>query len=186
MNINAKKVTRRLLAIAIYIIFQQYAIGATVFVPAQASGGFGKPGDGTALISAANVTKKGTVIIRYISGTISDSVAHAVGPRGATYNQGTGFQTPLQESSGTAFGVVRNQWALIGAFVPKSTTQLTGFSATDGSKAVNIIGIPPNALFFVGSYYTLDVPGPGTLYLGINDPGVADNSGGYTVTVLTP
>ncbi|HSF18342.1 MAG TPA: hypothetical protein VLK65_22610 [Vicinamibacteria bacterium] len=188
MSKQAQKMLLMLLGIVINPVLLQNAAAETAFafVPAQASGGFGIPGDGVPLIQAATFHRKGTVTIKYVSGTISDSVANGIGPRGGRLDQGTGLQTPLQEAVGTAFGVVKNQWALIGAFVPKSVADSTEFSAVDGSKGTAAVGIPPNSLFFIGNYYTLDVSGPGTLYLGINDPGVADNSGGYTVKIITP
>lgn len=162
------------------------AATATVTVPAKASGRFGNPGDGTALIPAIKVSGKGTITISYVSGTISDSVAFNVGPKGAAYDIGQNYQSPLQEATGTAFGIVKNHWALIGAFVPDSTVKSTGFSAVDGTKSLTAIGITPNTLFFVGSYTAIDVNGPGTLFLGINDSGVADNTGGFTVKVVSP
>jgi hypothetical protein len=57
-----------------------------------------------------------------------------------------------------------------------------GFQALDGTKLATGLGVMPNRLFFVGTYNVIS-EGPGTLYLGINDPGVADNSGSLTVTV---
>jgi hypothetical protein len=49
-------------------------------------------------------------------------------------------------------------------------------------EAHNWGGIMPNYLFLVGSYNYLEVTGAGTLYLGINDWKVEDNSGSLTVT----
>jgi hypothetical protein len=72
--------------------------------------------------------------------------------------------------------------SLIGAFVPEPLVNTSGFQALDGTKLTSGVGITPDRLFFVGTYNVISV-GPGTLYLGINDPGVADNSGSLTVTV---
>jgi hypothetical protein len=58
-----------------------------------------------------------------------------------------------------------------------------GFQSLDGTLLTSGVGIMPNLLFFVGTYNVIQVSGPGTLYLGINDGGVSDNSGSITVTV---
>lgn len=165
---------------------QTIAATATVTVPAKASGRFGNPGNGEPLIPAIKVSGKGTITISYASGTISDSAVFNVGPKGATYAIGRSYQTPLQEAVGTAFGIVRNHWALIGAFIPDSIVKSPGFSALDGAKNLTTIGIAPNTLFFIGEYTAIDVNGPGTLFLGINDPGADDNIGGFTVKVVGP
>jgi len=41
----------------------------------------------------------------------------------------------------------------------------------------------PNGLFFIGTGKTFSVHHAGTLFLGINDTLVGDNSGGFNVTV---
>ena len=82
-----------------------------------------------------------------------------------------------------AVSASQNAIALMGAFVPQLWTQESGFVAMDGTKLANGIGIMPNQLFFVGSNNYIQVRGPGTLYLGINDWFVDDNSGSLTVTV---
>jgi hypothetical protein len=74
----------------------------------------------------------------------------------------------------------------MGAFVPASIAQGAGFSAVDGTKALAAVGIPPSALFFVGQYTTVEVSGPGTLFLGINDSVAEDNGGGFMVEVSGP
>ncbi|MDQ1352391.1 MAG: hypothetical protein QG657_2697 [Acidobacteriota bacterium] len=157
---------------------------ATVVVPGNATGGFGNPPVGyVPLIPALKVYAKGTIIISYISGTITDSGGVNAGPNGATYVLAPWDQMPLQEVVGTMAGTVPNLNALIGAFVPASTVKINGFAAVDGTKALAPVGIPVNALFFVGTYATVDVNGPGTLFLGINDGYVGDNGGSFTVKV---
>jgi hypothetical protein len=159
------------------------ASAATVVVPGNASGGFGNPSSGyVPLISALKVCGRGTIIISYKSGTVTDCGLNA-GPKGVTYVLEPWDQMPLQEVVGTLSGTVPNLNALIGAFVPASTVKTTGFAAVDGTKALAPVGIPPNALFFVGIYATVEVNGPGTLFLGINDGYVSDNGGSFTVTV---
>jgi len=75
---------------------------------------------------------------------------------------------------------VDNMAALIGVFVPLSRTQERGFSAVDGTKNVATVGIMPDGLFFIGENKTISVNEAGTLFLGINDGGAVDNSGGFT------
>jgi hypothetical protein len=76
-----------------------------------------------------------------------------------------------------------NAMALMGAFVPQEWVDTPGFAALDGTKMTTGVGIMPNQLFFVGTNNYLQVTGPGTLYLGVNDWYVDDNSGSVTVTV---
>jgi hypothetical protein len=157
---------------------------ATVVVPGNASGGFGKPALGyVPLVSALKVFGKGTITISYKSGTVTDYGGVNTGPKGVTYALEPGDQMPLQEAVGTMSGTVPNLDALIGAFVPASTVKTAGFAAVDGTKGLAPVGIPPGALFFVGKYTTVEVNGPGTLFLGINDGLVGDNGGSFTVTI---
>ena len=156
---------------------------AAVVVPGNATGGFGNPATGyVPLISALKVCSRGTIIISYKSGTVTDCGVNA-GPKGITWVLEPWDQMPLQEAVGTLSGTVPNLNALIGAFVPASTVETSGFAAVDGTKALAPVGIPLNALFFVGKYATVEVNGPGTLFLGINDGYVDDNGGSFTVTV---
>jgi hypothetical protein len=76
----------------------------------------------------------------------------------------------------------------MGAFVPQSVVTSPGFSPVDNTKVMNdvLVGITPNMLFFVGGHTKLEVNGPGTLYLGIDDDIVSDNSGSLTVRVSVP
>ncbi len=157
---------------------------ATVVVPGNATGGFGNPAVGyVPLVPALEVHGKGTIIISYKSGTITDCGGVNAGPKGVTYVLAPWDQMPLQEVVGTLAGTVPNLNALIGAFVPASTVETSGFAAVDGTKALAPVGIPLNALFFVGKYATVEVNGPGTLFLGINDGYVDDNGGSFTVAV---
>ena len=76
--------------------------------------------------------------------------------------------------------------ALIGTFVPAARVNHSGFTAIDGTKGATRVGIKPNDLFFIGEGRTFEVGEAGTLFLGINDTGVRDNSGGFTVEVTGP
>jgi hypothetical protein len=44
----------------------------------------------------------------------------------------------------------------------------------------------PDGLFLIGAGKTFSVSEAGTLFLGINDCEVSDNSGGFNVTVTGP
>ena len=48
------------------------------------------------------------------------------------------------------------------------------------------VGIMPNGLLFIGTGKTFSMSEAGTLFLGINDPGVSDNSRDFNVTVTGP
>jgi hypothetical protein len=157
----------------------------TVAVPANANGNFGFGGTGgfAPLAKAITVRSAGTITIQYLSGTwcISPNIC-GIGPNGIQYNLDSRYGTPLQEVLGLTFGSATNVGALIGAFVPTSLVNTSGFQALDETKLVSGVGITPNHLFFVGTYNVISVPA-GTLYLGINDPVPADNSGSLAVTV---
>lgn len=158
-----------------------------VFVPGNASGAFGNGiNQVVPFVPAITVTGPGTITVTYVSGTVDYGVGVEVGPNGGSY-PGKGGQWPLQEARGIApHTKINNMAALIGVFVPQSRVLRKGFNALDGTKNVTRVGIMPGGLFFIGESRTFDVKEAGTLYLGINDPGVADNSGGFTVEVSGP
>jgi len=154
----------------------------SVFVPGNASGYFGTPADVVVpLVPALTVNRPGTITVTYVSGTVTDSTL-VVGPNGTKYNN-SGAQFPLQEAFGKSYGWVNNLDALMGVFVPECRVNTPGFQAIDGTKAATKIGIIPSGLFFIGQGKTFHVTVAGTLFLGINDWGVIDNSGGFNVTV---
>jgi hypothetical protein len=74
----------------------------------------------------------------------------------------------------------------MGAFVPAAMESNPGFVPIDMTKRKSGYGIMPNQLFFVGSYNVIQVNGPGTLYLGMNDMFTDDNSGFLKVEVTSP
>jgi hypothetical protein len=113
------------------------------------------------------------------------------GPEGASCSSCQAGQTPLHESRGEGHRKLDKVGALIGIFVPAWRVQQTGFQAIDGTKGIPtsgplVLGICPADLLFVGESKTFDVTEAGTLFLGINDPQVGDNSGGFNVTVTGP
>jgi hypothetical protein len=157
----------------------------TVFVPGKASGDFGNPvATLVPFVPALTVTGPGTIQVTYISGMVQFG-GGPTGPNGAPWDLGT-VQTPLQEARGVAHGHVNNLAALIGVFVRKSRVDAPGFQPIDGTKNLTPAGIIPSTLFFIGTSKTINVHGAGTLFLGINDEGVEDNSGGFMVQVTGP
>jgi len=164
------------------------AAQTNVFVPGNASGCFGNADYGcpVPLVAALAVGGPGTITVTYVSGKVCwETCAHKTGPNGVLAKAG-GFQTPLQEAHGISGAWMHHLAALIGVFVPQSRIQRAGFSALDGTKNLAPVGIMPNGLFFIGTGKTFSVSEAGTLFLGINDPGVSDNGGGFNVTVTGP
>lgn len=160
------------------------AAQTNVFVPGNASGCFGNPDTGCpALVSALTVSGPATITVTYVSGLVYWNPCCSVGPDGGTWT-GAPSQLPLGEALGVGLVTkVTNIGALIGVFVPQDRAQHAGFNALDGTKNVTPVGILPNGLFFIGTGKTFSVNQAGTLFLGINDFIVSDNSGGFNVTV---
>jgi hypothetical protein len=167
----------------------------SVFVPGNAGGCFGNnPGGGNyqcvPFVPALTVSGPGTITITYVSGIVTWTPCCTTGPLGVTCSAsgpptGCGLsQTPLSESRGTQpKKTIIKIGALIGAFVPQARAQAEGFQPLDGSKNVAPVGIMPGTVFFIGTGRTITVTEAGTLFLGINDWYVPDNSGGFNVTV---
>jgi len=157
-----------------------------VFVPGNASGGFGNPIDQVVpLVAALAAAGPGTITVTYVSGTVTDSGVVDTGPNGVPWDE-PGLQFPLQEAKGVSRGRVNNLDALIGAFVPRSRVDHSGFNPIDGTKNLTRVGLLPSRLFLIGEGITLDVREAGTLFLGINDMHVGGNSGGFNVEVTGP
>lgn len=179
----------RVVALALFVIAAMTPVVAqtTVFVPGNATGYFGYPVNIVVpLVSAITVSGPGTITVTYLSGSVDYGMGIHVGPNGGSF-PGAGGQFPLQEAKGVAqTSKVRNTAALIGVFVPQSRVQLGGFTAVDGTKNVARVGIIPDGLFFIGESKTVTVKEAGTLFLGINDGGAVDNTGGFTVQVTGP
>ncbi len=154
-----------------------------VYVPGNASGFFGNPADiQVPMVAALTVSGPGTITVTYVSGMVNYGWGLS-GPKGVPIDSGWDVQFPLQEAIGVTAPTATRVAALIGVFVPQSRVQEAGFSALDGTKNVTPFGIMPGGLFFIGTGKTFSVHEAGTLFLGINDCGVGDNSGGFTVTV---
>jgi len=158
-----------------------------VFVPGNASGFFGTPVNiKVPLVAALTVSGPGTITVTYVSGTVNFGTGVEAGPNGVVFVAGSPQQLPLQEAVGISAKTSTKMAALIGVFVAQSRDQKAGFSAVDGTKNATPVGILPNGLFFIGTGKTFSVHHAGTLFLGIDDNGVSDNSGGFTVTVTGP
>ena len=162
---------------------------ATLTISSFASGNFGAgyahQTMQTPLVRAITVPGPGTITVTYVSGSwCAHDGTDCSGANGTAINDPSGvWYDPLQEASGVAVSASQSAIALMGAFVPQLLTQQAGFVAMDGTKLTSGVGIMPNQLFFVGAINYIPVSGPGTLYLGINDWYVDDNSGALTVTV---
>jgi hypothetical protein len=158
-----------------------------VFVPGNTNGGFGGPIDLLVpFVQAITVDKPATITVTYVDGLVIDAGGEEFGPNGKDYNCGRTYQLPLQETHGIAGGICLGLNALIGVFVPEWRAAHKGFSPIDGTKDLTQVGIMPDRLFLIGESKTFDVKQAGTLFLGINDCWVSDNSGFFNVEVTTP
>jgi hypothetical protein len=177
-------------AVAVFVAAAAAAHAEPVFVPGNASGYFGKPVNmKVPLVPALAVIEPGTITITYVDGMVDYGGPVEVGPNGGQRDVPLGEQTPLQQAQGFAGPISINSFAaLMGAFVRQTRVDAPGFMATDSTKLPSILntGIAPCELFLVGQSVVIHAEGPGTLFLGINDPGVADNGGGFNVEVTTP
>lgn len=172
------------------------ALPIVVQVDARASGMFGQTsapstGPDLDLIHAFDFTSAGPIFIT-ATGLISllPGVFDNIPPDGgAPVDRATllgGGYFPLEEaivdSGGTLPALAPQGGALMGAFVPASIVANPSFIAKD--EDLVSVGIPSSALFFVGSGPTaFSAPGPGSLFLGINDPRASNNVGSFTATL---
>jgi hypothetical protein len=157
---------------------------STVSVPGNASGYFGNPVDQLVpFVPAITVTGPGTITVTYVSGTVDVGGGHVVGPIGLRNWPSAGNQYPLLEAKGIVPQTADHVGGLIGVFVPAARVSSPGFTAIDGTKNAAPVGIMPGGLFFIGAGKTFAVKQAGTLFLGINETLVGDNSGSFTVTV---
>jgi len=183
---SAKMAIVLIILVAAATMVERARAQVSVFVPGNASGYFGNWNDSAVpFVSALTVPGPGTITVTYVSGTVNWGVPGVdVGPNGGPYTNTGGFQLPLEEATGKApHAKIGNIAALIGVFVPECRVNAPGFTAIDGTKNATKVGILPTGLFFIGQSKTLHVTVAGTLFLGINDSLVNDNSGGFNVTV---
>jgi hypothetical protein len=173
-----------------------------ITVPATANGEFGVPeGGGTPLVSAFSLTAAGQEIQITASGTINLDASLTTGPDGVSVPRSVIMgnlnlaYTPLEEGvidgggsvpTTDANSTVNEVGALIGAFVPSATVSASGFSPIDAKLSDPNPGVNSTALFFVGAGpFTFTAPGAGTLYLGINEPFVSNNTGSFSATIVS-
>jgi hypothetical protein len=174
---------------------------ANVTVSAKANGNFsGLSTTAIPLVAAIEVTEAGIINVS-ASGTWNFGVNFPSGPGGVTWNQQGNGISPLMGAAGLGFGAPGGGYtpigALIGAFIPRSTAKQPGFKANiayngyyssngnlNGELAFSV-GIPAASIFYIGAESYVTVNGPGTLYLGINDEGVDDNSGDVQVKLTS-
>jgi hypothetical protein len=175
-----------MLTMLVLIVSATTAVAQTpVFVPGNAGGCFGNPVDecNHPFVAAIAASGPGTITVTYVSGlVVYDSNGDSTGPNGVPCR--CGGQTPLNEGRGLGLANgYKESAALIGVFVPQSRVLRKRFTAIDGTKNAAKVGIMPGYLFFIGTGKSFPVSEAGTLFLGINDMIVGDNSGGFNVTV---
>lgn len=71
---------------------------------------------------------------------------------------------------------------LFGAFAPTTTVANPAFSANRASKVP--AGIDPVSISWVGSHRIFIAPGPGSLFVGVNDTDPRDAAGSFTVNAV--
>jgi hypothetical protein len=162
------------------------AAQTNVFVPGNASGCFGNPHKGCVPLTAAlTVNGPGMITVTYVSGLVTWQPGSTAGPNGVDCSCAI-QQLPLNEAAGVGLvNGLHKVAALIGVFVSQRRVLRNGFHAIDGTKDLTPVGIMPR-IFFIGTGTTFSVSQAGTLFLGINDSTVDDNSGGFNVTVSGP
>lgn len=177
-----------ILAMGMALSVPAVAKAAQCTIDAKASGSFGTPTSGASLplVQCFHANSRGTIIVKVSGSQTWDFGAGSVGPKGICYSDPPSIQIPLQEGAGVGGGSRCAQGAVIAAFVPEATANSAGFSPVDNTKNQSLIGIAPSALFFVGTYTAFEAPGPGYVYLGINDGIVDDNTGSVTAQVSKP
>jgi hypothetical protein len=173
-----------------------------VVVPANASGFFGSPSAGaTDFVLGYSFSEAGEQVALTTTGTIrlvsplmktdADGATtkrrFIIGSAGSAYLPleeaavDAGIPVPITDGHSKIDGV----GALIGAFVAESTAAQPTFAARD-EDAIGLgqIGITSGALFLIGTGpFTFTAPGPGRLYLGINEPFVSNNDGAFNVSI---
>jgi hypothetical protein len=122
---------QRSVALSAAVLFFLIAAGtataqttATVFIPGNTLGDFGNPSvDGNQpYVTGIVATGPGTIVVTYLSGTVTDCCPElSTGPDGTPFDFGSG-QSALQEAAGIAGGTIDDLDALIGIFVPQSSS----------------------------------------------------------------
>ena len=159
-------------------------------VSGKSTGFFGSPNSADTLLltSGLTVSRAGPIEIE-ATGIVTDFNDQfqflQIGPNGTDFTSTVGDVLPLQQAQGLPPNTPTTELdALMGAFVPAAIANLPNFVPEDAAKVgPGQVGINSHSLFFIGAGpFTLNTPGAGTLYLGVNDSFVADNGGAFFVT----
>jgi len=163
----------------------------TIEVSATSTGFFGAPNNGATLLTPGFTVSVPVSIEIEAAGIVTDFNDQGelleISPNGVDFTSNSGDVLPLQEAQGippdTPTTILD---ALMGVFVPAATATLPNFIPEDAAKVgPGQVGIDASSLFLIGGGpFTFSAPGAGTLYLGVNDSFVLDNSGGFSVTTV--
>jgi hypothetical protein len=166
------------------------ASAATLSVSATANGMFGNLVTGTNTFVAGPSLAAGETVQITATGTITLGENLTTDANGVDVDSSSGkvfsFEfTPLEEAALDAGGsddtLMENLGALIGAFVPTAEVTASDFRASD--EDISYGRLSSSALFFVGTSLTYTAAEAGTLFFGINEGYVLNNSGAFSVTV---
>lgn len=167
----------------------------TITVDGRANGLFGDGGGrqarGLPLAPGVLLSAGATVLIN-ARGTVDAGTGVPFGPNGATSPLGTGGSNlstynPVEEQfvdDGSLAlprptgSVIQNNIGLFAAFLPQSTVEASGFTATDEDRGGSVAS---DALFVLGSTFTATFAG--YLYFGVNDWYATNNSGAFYVDI---
>ena len=175
----------KLLIFAAIVMLPFKVVAATFTVDSMANGGFGftnivepfEPlAEGPLLESGQQIQISATGLVDPGGGAVTPS-----GPDGRPFDfTNVDGASPLLEALGLSNVLDPNSIALLGYFVPASQGDVEAFDIDQGGD------LPVSGLFLVGSSFSYTAPEAGTLFFGINDPRVSNNSGAYNVTVSDP
>lgn len=191
----------RVCVIVVAVVSPAVCNGVTVPVGSRNTGGFGEPNnDFEDMVLGPSFSAAGEQLQIMASGLISlYEDTWTSGPSGinyALYRSGDeSCYWPLEEAAVEAGSLVIPRplpdtilaGQLMAAFVPESTVVQSGFMPRDNDLVS--VGIASTQLFPIGSGpYVFTAPGPGRLYLGVNDCyGADNNTAGYGFNVdITP
>lgn len=166
------------------------ASATTISVSATANGMFGNLVTGTNTFVAGPALAAGDTVQITATGIITLGENLTTDADGVDVDSSSGkifsFEfTPLEEAlldlGGTDDTLMENLGALIGAFVPTAQVNAPNFRASDDD--ISYGSLPSSSLFFVGTSLTYTATEAGTLFFGINEGYVLNNSGAFSVTV---
>lgn len=164
---------------------------ATISVGANASGQFGELYSGGLVMVEGATLSAGDKIQITASGMINVggnlfTDANGIDLDSSTDPISASEYSPLEEAAvdanpSLAFNTLfPNLGALTGAFISQAVVDAAGFSARDTDFGGDISS---SDLFFVGTSLVFEAGFDGTLFFGINEGFVSNNSGAFSVTV---